>query len=85
MCMCVLCVCVCVCVCVCFVRVLLSNEYHIKRCFSNFSHHCPHQINCVVVETFMTISSTNVKSGTNGILPCRTKHSITLDLQKQMV
>ena len=62
-----------------FVRVLLSNKYHIKRCFSNFSHHSPHKFTLFVVETFMTISSMNIKSGTNGILPCRTKHSITLD------
>ena len=27
----------------------------------------------------------NIQSGTNGIWPCRTKHSITLDLQKQMI
>ena len=33
----------------------------------------------------MTISSMNTKSGTNGILPCLTKRSITLDLQKQMI
>ena len=36
-------------------------------------------------ETFMTISSKNTKSGTNGILPCRTKRNITLDLQKQKI
>ena len=31
----------------------------------------------------MTISTMNTKSGTNGILPHRTKRGITLDLQKQ--
>ena len=40
------------------------------------------------VET-LTISLMNTKSGTNGILPRRTKHGIrvhvTLDLQKQMI
>ena len=36
-------------------------------------------------ETFMTISTMNAKSGTNGILPHRTKRGITLDLQKQMI
>ena len=33
----------------------------------------------------MTISSMNTKSGINGILLCRTKRNITLDLQKQMI
>ena len=33
----------------------------------------------------MTISSMDIKSGTNGILPCHTKCSITLDSQKQMI
>ena len=37
-----------------------------------------------VVQTFMTISSITIKSGTNGILPCRTKCRITLDLQKDI-
>ena len=41
------------------------------------------QTNFFVVETF-TISSMNITSGTNRILPCCTKHGITLDLQKQM-
>ena len=31
----------------------------------------------------MTISTKNINSGTNGILPHRTKRDITLDLQKQ--
>ena len=61
-----------------FVHVLL-------RCFSNLSQQYPHKLTFFVVETSMTISSMNIKSGTNGILPCRTKHSITLDLQKQMI
>ena len=34
-------------------------------------------------DTFMTISTMNTKSGTNGILPHRIKRGITLDLQKQ--
>ena len=36
-------------------------------------------------ETFTTISTTDTKSGTNGILPHRTKRGITLDLQKQII
>ena len=43
------CVCVCTCMCVCmcacvyvFVCVLLSNNYHSKRCFGDFFHNCPH-------------------------------------------
>ena len=36
-------------------------------------------------ETFMTISMMNTKSGTNWILPHRSKRSITLDLQKQKI
>ena len=36
-------------------------------------------------ETFMTISTINTKSGTNGILPHRIKRCITLDLQKQKI
>ena len=36
-------------------------------------------------ETFMTISTKNAKSGTNGILPHRIKCSITLDWQVQNV
>ena len=31
-------------------------------------------------ETFMAISTMNTKSGTNGILPHRTKRATTLDL-----
>ena len=38
-------VCVLVCVRVCvFVHVLLSNKYHIKRCFSKLFHLCPHKL-----------------------------------------
>ena len=49
-CVCV-CWCVCVCVCVCvFVRVLLSNKYHIKGCFSNFFHHCPHKLTVLLLK-----------------------------------
>ena len=49
------CVCVCVCVFVCvrvcvFVRVLLSNKYHIERCFSNFFHHCPHKLTVLLLK-----------------------------------
>ena len=33
----------------------------------------------------LSLSSINIKSGTNWILPCRTKRSMTLDLQKQMI
>ena len=43
------------------------------------------EINLNWIELKITISSMNIKSGTNGILPCRTKRSITLDLQKQMI
>ena len=43
------------------------------------------QINFFVVETSMTISSMNIKSGTNWILPCRIKPNITFDLQKQII
>ena len=36
-------------------------------------------------ETFMTISTINTKSGTNGILLHRIKRGITLDLQQQKI
>ena len=36
-------------------------------------------------ETFMTISTMNTKSGTNGILPHRSKCGITLDSQNQKI
>ena len=83
--------CVCVCVCVC-ARVLLSNKYPSKRCFSDFFQYFPYKYlffytkNTVsLFETFMAISTMNTKSGTNGILPHRIKRGITLDLQKQKI
>ena len=36
-------------------------------------------------KTFKTISTMNTKSGTNKILPHRTKRGITPDFQKQMI
>ena len=36
-------------------------------------------------ETFMEISTMNTKSGTNRILPHRTKRAMTLNLQKQII
>ena len=92
-CVCV-CVCarVCVCVCVCVgVCVLLSNKYPSKRCFDDLFQYFPYKYlfftkNTVsLFETFMTISTINTKSGTNGILPHRIKRGITLELQKQKI
>ena len=77
----------CVCVCV-FVRVLPSNKYHAKSCFGDFFvliFNLFSNNTVSLFETFMTISTMNTKSGTNGILAHRTKRGIILDLQKQMI
>ena len=51
-----------------------------SRIIKNFSNNTGS-----LFETFMTISSMNTKSGINGILPPRTKHGISFDLQKQLI
>ena len=50
------------------------------KCFGDLFQYFP-----ALFETFMTVSTINTKSGTNGILPHRIKRSITLDLQKQTI
>ena len=77
------------CVCV-FVCVLRSNKYILKEVsviyFTIVLIIYFFRNNTVsLFETFTTISTMNTKSGTNGILPHRTKHDIILDLQKQMI
>ena len=54
----------------------------------DFFPYCPYNYlssyNTVsLFESFITISTMNTKSGTNGILPHRIKRGVTLDLQKQ--
>ena len=88
------CVSMCVRVCVCVwggvgVCVLLSNKilkdalviyFNIFLISTFFTKNT-----ASLFETFMTISTINTKSGTNGILPHRIKRCITLDLQKQKI
>ena len=55
-----------------YFNIFLINTFFAKNTASLF-------------ETFMTISTINTKSGTNGILPHCIKRGITLDLQKQKI
>ena len=86
-----MCVRACVCVCVCGWGVLLSNTILLKDAsviyFNIFliSTFFNTKNTASLFETFMTISTINTKSGTNGILPHRIKRGITLDLQKQKI
>ena len=71
-----MCACWCACVGV-FVWVLLSNRYHSKRCLGEFLFiivliSIYSNSTVLLFETFMTISTIDTKSGTNGILPHRT-------------
>ena len=61
----------------------LSNKYHIKTCFSNFFIVLTNYLFCLW--NFQTISSMNIKSGLNGILPCHTKCRITQALQNYII
>ena len=78
---------VCARVCVC----ATSNKYPSIRCFGDLSQYCPYEHffytknTAALFETFMTISTINTKSGTNGTLPYRIQRGITLDLQKQNI
>ena len=58
-----------------------QQNYLVIRGFCYISDLDIMRFHCTVslFETFMTISMMNTKSGTNRILPHRTKHGITLD------